>query len=674
MLTSINPKGEVEVYTDIGQYIGVLPPEFASEFATDGGPGSGNFGHKGRPGKVGGSGPGGGKQYRGGRADIGYFGSRKDWLNGLNGEKQAGATRVLKSHGERLKHQLRAKELIEKRWKQGLITESEKEEALKNGNLDKIREGMSAEEYVMKTGSNEDKNQLLGYVSEARKWDDNKDRLMKENLSEDERKVFDYLWNNYEDLEGTETDVFFDLYAKAMDVPTSGEEIPDEVLYAAGVKERPVTKPQGPDYSWVANNPDVGQASYYMKTAIGEVAPYSERMTPESFGELNQRFVDKMKHEIVSPTEANYYGIQAIKRIRGQLAPRDPASSWAHLNYKYGPENFDRLTDDEKKRLLEVVNAYISRDSFTIDLKDNVDDLTFDDFQKVERKMKEFTPRKKEERRMIQDYILLQDKMLTGAEPVSEDEVEAKKKAEAEKKAQAEAAEKAKKEAERNAKSSVWKSKHSPEEIKKMYSPDTVAGVKKGDEMDLYSADNSSANPDRAKHVKEQRGNCQTCVVAYELRRRGYDVIAKPRKGDAEAWQYELAATHRTGASAWIDPETGEPPEKIRPETGKKWNKNNVAKWLDKQVQDGQRFTMSVCWKRGGAHIVCLERENGHLMLVDPQNGEKQLGIEKIAEYLADCKLNTDNDYSWNPTIMRVDNALPNKEYYDNILLPAKQR
>ena len=51
----------------------------------DGGPGSGNFGHKGRPGKVGGSGPGGGKQYRGGRADIGYYGSRRDWLNGLHG-------------------------------------------------------------------------------------------------------------------------------------------------------------------------------------------------------------------------------------------------------------------------------------------------------------------------------------------------------------------------------------------------------------------------------------------------------------------------------------------------------------------------------------------------------------------------------------------------------------
>jgi len=37
-----------------------LPPALAK----DGGPGSGNFGHSGRPGKVGGSGPGGGSQYR----------------------------------------------------------------------------------------------------------------------------------------------------------------------------------------------------------------------------------------------------------------------------------------------------------------------------------------------------------------------------------------------------------------------------------------------------------------------------------------------------------------------------------------------------------------------------------------------------------------------------------
>ena len=57
MLTSKNPNGEIEVYTDIGQFIGILPKDYPGieKMATDGGPGSGNFGHSGRPGKVGGS-------------------------------------------------------------------------------------------------------------------------------------------------------------------------------------------------------------------------------------------------------------------------------------------------------------------------------------------------------------------------------------------------------------------------------------------------------------------------------------------------------------------------------------------------------------------------------------------------------------------------------------------
>ena len=45
--------------------------------AIDGGPGSGNFGHKGRPGKRGGSGKGGGKAFRTGSAEKGFTGIQK---------------------------------------------------------------------------------------------------------------------------------------------------------------------------------------------------------------------------------------------------------------------------------------------------------------------------------------------------------------------------------------------------------------------------------------------------------------------------------------------------------------------------------------------------------------------------------------------------------------------
>lgn len=66
----------------------------------DGGPGSGNWGHRGRPGMVGGSGKGGGAHYRGGRSDIMYVSSKGDWLNGLSGERQREVVNMLKSAGD----------------------------------------------------------------------------------------------------------------------------------------------------------------------------------------------------------------------------------------------------------------------------------------------------------------------------------------------------------------------------------------------------------------------------------------------------------------------------------------------------------------------------------------------------------------------------------------------
>lgn len=42
-------------------------------------------------------------------------------------------------------------------------------------------------------------------------------------------------------------------------------------------------------------------------------------------------------------------------------------------------------------------------------------------------------------------------------------------------------------------------------------------------------ADMKATNPGFSTHTHEYMENCQWCVVAYEARRRGYHVIAKPR-------------------------------------------------------------------------------------------------------------------------------------------------
>ena len=204
----------------------MVPEETEAE---DGGPGSGNWGHKGRPGKVGGSGKGGGKQYRGGRSDIAYTSSRHDWLNGLFGEKQHEAQKWMR----------------QMRMHYGQPGETEK----------------SVEQNVMEDlhhGSAANKQKLLEYMSEARGWDKHAIRLTNENWDDDDRKIAGALASKYgisslskpgtlipddtsmtDKWEPEDLRTWQDLKSKAMGGPTSGKEPPDELQYEAGTKERP---------------------------------------------------------------------------------------------------------------------------------------------------------------------------------------------------------------------------------------------------------------------------------------------------------------------------------------------------------------------------------------------------------------------------------------------------
>ncbi len=49
-----------------------------------------------------------------------------------------------------------------------------------------------------------------------------------------------------------------------------------------------------------------------------------------------------------------------------------------------------------------------------------------------------------------------------------------------------------------------------------------------GEPMSFAKADSGSVNPKYSLGQKGYRENCQTCVVAYEMRSRGYDVQALP--------------------------------------------------------------------------------------------------------------------------------------------------
>lgn len=144
---------------------------------------------------------------------------------------------------------------------------------------------------------------------------------------------------------------------------------------------------------------------------------------------------------------------------------------------------------------------------------------------------------------------------------------------------------------------------------------DTLAGVVRGEPMSFERADGGRVNPGADNNPKRWF-NCQSCVVAFEARLRGYDVAALPYASHGAA--KELAEEYNR---AWIDPETG-----ARPQCTIAAGANTprrVLSFLEEHVKEGRytlRFSLDI--DTGDGHIVSVHRnESGALRIYDPQTG-----------------------------------------------------
>ena len=146
--------------------------------------------------------------------------------------------------------------------------------------------------------------------------------------------------------------------------------------------------------------------------------------------------------------------------------------------------------------------------------------------------------------------------------------------------------------------------------------------------------------------------NCQTCVVAYEMRRRGYDVMAGPK------------IDHRSNASRtvsylftlpWIDPKTGQYP--IEQVNVKVKNVKSAIKWFEETVKPGERYILKVVWKsKKFGHVMILNRDDeGKLFIYDPQTGWKYEKPEEIQDVLKKIKFFYE-PFNFSPALLRCDN------------------
>lgn len=190
-------------------------------------------------------------------------------------------------------------------------------------------------------------------------------------------------------------------------------------------------------------------------------------------------------------------------------------------------------------------------------------------------------------------------------------------------------------------------------------------GIKKGKEMTFEEANELRGNIDYGK-ASEYSVNCQSCVVANELRRRGYNVTALPNLQKTGNIPYELSM--RTNW-AWIDPKTMAMPKKqtaggiydiTRSGALKSKSIKELTKELVELVKEPGRYHIDFAWKgKNSGHIITLEKlHNGKIIIYDPQTGKMKNWKE----------LSKEISLRYGVSVLRVDNLLVNTDIIDGIV------
>lgn len=143
-----------------------------------------------------------------------------------------------------------------------------------------------------------------------------------------------------------------------------------------------------------------------------------------------------------------------------------------------------------------------------------------------------------------------------------------------------------------------------------------IAGTPASAPMSFTKADNSAPNPNFSKGGGYTT-NCQSCVVTYELRRRGFNVetLANYKGGMADVLSYNTNL-------AWIDRATGKNPQYITPAIP---NVKKTYEYLQTALKTNHRYTIEFEWKKSRVgHIIHIYNDaKKGLMLYDPQNAQR---------------------------------------------------
>lgn len=124
-----------------------------------------------------------------------------------------------------------------------------------------------------------------------------------------------------------------------------------------------------------------------------------------------------------------------------------------------------------------------------------------------------------------------------------------------------------------------------------------------------------ASNPLFSTHKALYTENCQRCVMAYELRRRGYSVVARPYLPDgADLLPY---MNRRYGWPAVFEKQIMTDCSAVSQEQAKE----NIERQM-RVYGNGSRAIVKVDWlNRARGHLFMTENLEGAIYFVDPQTG-----------------------------------------------------
>ena len=145
-----------------------------------------------------------------------------------------------------------------------------------------------------------------------------------------------------------------------------------------------------------------------------------------------------------------------------------------------------------------------------------------------------------------------------------------------------------------------------------------------------------ASNPYYSGDYREYSENCQRVVVAYEARRRGYNVTALPTyDGDTLADVVYNDKKNGVYRGRWLGAFKDAKPVNVsaKGKNAEQKVKGNIEKQM-KEYGNGSRGVVQIFYKGGGGHVFNVEQKNGKTHYIEAQAGK----VKDFAKTLKNVK------------------------------------